>query len=244
VAPDPVKVDHVMDASAMALASTYDSLLALAASNNPRSLQRLVGSSEAGAACERQIAYKLAGTPATNYRDPLRTIVGSESHLNLAELMTQLNNGGRRWLIEQAVEFKGIPGTVDLYDRHLRTVIDWKTVLLKKLNMVKREGPPRTYITQLQLYAAGLRALGEDPRRVALLYVPLDGELSDLWAWTAPVDESIAVDAADRLERIATVVPELTPPTPDRLCPWCDHYRPGSTDLKVGCPGNSIKDKP
>jgi hypothetical protein len=245
VAPAPVKVEHVMDASAMALASTYDSLLALAASNSPRSLQRTVGSSEAGADCERQIAYKLAGTTPTNYRDPLRTIVGSESHLSLAGLMGQLNNGGARWLIEQPVIFRDIPGTVDLFDRHLHTVIDWKTCLLKKLGMVKRDGPPRTYTTQLQIYAAGLRAMGEDPRRVALLYVPLDGELSDLWAWTAPVDESIAVDAAERLERIATTAaPALTPPTPSRLCPWCDHYRPNSTDLTVGCPGNSIKDKP
>lgn len=237
--PDPEPAQPVeMDSTALALASALDSLIALGCATKPRALQRSVGASEIGSKCDRQISYALHGVPATNYRDPLRTLVGEEFHLALGELFTRLNSGSARWLIETPIIYKNLPGTVDLYDRHTATVIDWKTSTKDKIRRVRREGIPLRYKVQLQIYAAGLAALGETPRRVAVVYIPMDGELSDLWAWVSTVDEQQAIDAIERKERLELIPPERATAKPDRLCPWCNHYRPGSTDLALGCPGN------
>lgn len=228
-----------MDPTAMALATALDSLIALGSATKPRTLQVAVGSSEAGQRCDRRIAYRLHGVRPCNFRDPLRSLVGEEFHLALADMFTRLNAGSARWLVEAPILYRGMPGTVDLYDRHTRTIVDWKSSTRSKIRQVRREGPPVHYKVQLQIYAAGLRAQGEDPQRVALAYVPTDGELSDLWCWVSPVDERMAVDALDRIEKLAGVEPAEATPTPDRLCPWCSHFRPGSTDLATGCPGNT-----
>jgi PD-(D/E)XK nuclease superfamily len=239
--PEPTTEAVQTDATAMAFATALDSLIALGCATKPRSLQVAVGSSEAGQRCDRRIAYKLHGVRPCNFRDPLRSLVGEEFHYALADLFSRLNAGSARWLVEQPVLYRGMPGTVDLYDRHTLTVIDWKTSTKAKVRQVRREGPPVHYKIQLQIYAAALRLLGEDPQRVALAYLPTDGELADLWVWLSPVDERMAVDALDRVERLAGIEPADAIAKPDRLCPWCAHYRPGSTDLATGCPGNSAE---
>lgn len=235
--PEPVVVAPEMDMTAIALASAMESLIALGASVHPRNVQGELGPSDAGQRCDRRLAYKLARTPRTNFRDPLRSLVGVGVHGELATIFARLGHRTGRWLIEHPVEYRGIAGTCDLYDRYDGTVIDFKTTTLKKLAEVKRQGPPAHYLTQVQIYAAGLAEGGETPLRVALLYVPIDGALKDIWAYVRPVDTSVAFDAVDRVERLANVHPELAKPTPDRLCGWCDHYRPDSTDLRQGCPG-------
>lgn len=228
-----------MDPTALALATALDSLIALGAATTPRSLQLAIGSSEAGHKCDRRLVYKLNGVPPCNFRDPLRALFGSEAHAALADMFRRLNAGSGRFLVETPVQYRSFPGTVDLYDRHTKTVVDWKSTTKAKLRRIRSEGAPRPYQVQLQLYAAGLAEVGEEPVRVALAYLPIDGELSDLWVWTDLVRRDVADDAVDRVARLEGIKPADATPKPDRLCPWCDHYRPGSTDLGTGCPADN-----
>jgi hypothetical protein len=78
--------------------------------------------------------------------------------------------------------------------------------------------------------------MGERVDRVALAYVPVDSDLAGVYVWSEPFDRSIADAAIDRREALTATAPADAVPTPTRLCPWCAHYRPGSTDVSVACP--------
>ena len=235
--PEIDRTPEPMDPTAMAFAATYGALISVGAATSPRSLQLDVGASEIGAGCDRQIAYKAHGVPAVNFRDPLRTLAGTGLHSALAEVFTRLNHNTARYLVETAVTYRNLRGTVDLYDRATRAVVDWKSADKKKIRYIRHDGVNVSYQTQVQIYAAGLKEAGEDPLKVAVVFVPFDGEISDIWAWVAPVNRQVADDAIDRYERLTEHTPNVTPATPSRLCPWCDHHMPGSTNLWVGCPG-------
>lgn len=210
----------------------------------PRSQQKAIGMSEVGGQCDREIAYKLAGTTPTRFDDdPMVTIVGTGIHLVLADMFRRIDAGRGRWLIERPVEYMGIPGSADAYDRRKRLLIDWKSTAKAKIRRIAKDGPPQRYIIQSQLYAQALRAIGEDPQQIAIVYLARDGGLNDLFVWPLPVDKSIA-DAA--VARITTIKKELEvknagsfTPTPSNLCGWCDYCQPDSTNPNIGCRGKA-----
>ena len=239
--PQPYESAPVIaDAEAYALAGVYRTLIGIGAATATRTLQRTIGSSELGYACDRRLAYRLSETPVTNTRDPLVTLLGTGWHAAMAETFARINGlTGGRFLVEQPVMYRDIPGQCDLYDKTLATVVDWKSSTLDKISHLKRQGPALPYQVQVQCYASGLIELGHDVRNVALVFVPRDGKtLDQIWVWRTKYDRKVADDAIDRLEALRGKAPQDVPATPDRLCPWCSHYLPGSTDLSVGCPGN------
>jgi hypothetical protein len=244
--PEPSRKEPVFDPEAFALGRELASLIGLGLATDRRSLQTTIGSSEIGWLCDRRVAYKSHGVPATNIQiraDPLRRAIGTGMHLVLADVFRRLDCGSGRFLIEQPVTYQGIPGTADLVHRIGRVVVDWKTAKKAKIAMVRRDGVPRHYQVQVQIYAAGLIEAGEDITHVAVVYLPIDCDKDEgldlLHVWLAPVDRAIADDAVQRYERIGATRPEHTPARPDRLCAYCNHYLPGSTALAVGCPGNT-----
>jgi hypothetical protein len=96
---------------------------------------------------------------------------------------------------------------------------------------------------QSQLYAQALRGIGEDPQRIAIVYLARDGKLDDLFVWPLTVDKLVADNAVSRL---ASIRKELEvknagsiTPTPTSLCGWCDWCQPGSTNTNIGCPGKA-----
>jgi hypothetical protein len=211
-----------------------------AAYTSERSLQTSLGSSEAGHQCDRRIAYKLAGVPAVNLRDPLRSLLGVGWHAAMADLFRRVDAGSGRYLVEARVTYRGVPGTLDLFDRYTHTVVDWKTSRKSNVMHLRHDGPRKHQTVQVQLYAAGLAQQGEDVRYVALAFVPTDADsLQDLWLWRAPYDQAVADAAIDRVNTLTGVSPGNVQCVPDRLCPWCAHYRPASDDLNVGCPGRA-----
>lgn len=215
----------------------------MAEATSRRSTQDHIGPSELGTACDRQLAYRLAGTRKVNHPDPLRVIFGSGLHAALQEMFTRIDGGSGRFLVEHPVSYRGVSGTVDLYDSRRAAVIDWKSTTKGKLRDIRRRGPNDKYKIQAHTYGAALAAAGYPVRLVALAFVPLDGELADTYVWTAPLDTTVADEAIDRLDRLRAqydteaFTPADFTPTPTRLCPWCSHYRPESADLAIGCPG-------
>nr|WP_237418441.1 PD-(D/E)XK nuclease family protein [Actinomadura rayongensis] len=153
--------------------------------------------------------------------------------------MRAVDGGAGRFLVEHRVSYRGVSGTADLYDRRERLAVDWKTTKKAKIRALRRSGAaPRNYVTQLQTYGAGLAAAGESPERVALVWLPVDGTLSDVHAWVTPYDRAVADAAIDRLESLRGLTPAAVAASPSRLCEWCDWYQPGGGD---GCPGAGEK---
>ena len=227
------------DPEAYALECALRSLVHIGAVTSERSRQRAIGASGVGELCARQLAHRAAGTRPSNVPDPLRALIGTGVHSAMAGLLVRLDAGSGRFLVEHPVRYRGVPGTVDLFDRLTGTVVDWKTAHLAKLRHVQQSGPPSHYVVQLQIYGAALAAAGETVRALALAYVPLDGTLDELWVWRTTPDPRAADAAINRLnaivgaelESVARPDPSTVEASPSALCRWCPYYLPGVMQL-------------
>lgn len=214
--------------------------------DDERGRQRTIGASQVGTECARQLAFRQAGTRPSNVPDPLRALVGRGMHGALAGLMERIDCGAGRLLVEQPIRYRGVPGTVDLFDRVDGLVVDWKTTTLAKIKRVRESGPPSSYVVQLQLYAAGLESAGETVRALALCYLPVDGTLVDVFVWRTVPDRRAADAAVDKLnarigaelESVARPDPSTVAASPSALCRWCDYYKPGVAS-STSCAGDT-----
>jgi len=167
------------------------------------------------------------------------------------------SDGRPRYKIEERVTVRDSPieaavvaGSCDLFDRATGTVWDWKLVGHTSQDEYRRKGPGPQYRTQAHLYGLGQENAGETVKRVAICFVARYHELR-VHVWTEPYQRQVAEQSLARLDAIRA---RLTSPEaaasdygPDwwsqiptseqakcRFCPW---FKPGSTDLTVGCPG-------
>jgi hypothetical protein len=230
--------------------------------NAPRSLQKRLGPSEVGDPCERRLSYKELDWPAVRTdHDPAASIIGTGFHTWMEEAFalrqTTLPDGRPRYRIEERVTVRQAPieaatvaGSSDLYDRATGTVWDWKLVGHTSLDNYRRKGPGPQYRTQAHLYGLGQENAGETPKRVAICFVGRYHELR-VHVWTESYQRQIALDALARLDAIRA---RLTGPAAQASdydhawwsqiptselakCRFCEWFKPGSTDLTVGCPG-------
>jgi hypothetical protein len=235
--PVPAPADPVDEPNpdATALESWASRAITQIAATMPRSLQAAVGFSEL-AGCERKLAYQVATTAAGNHPDPLASSIGTGFHSWLAEGFERLNSG--RYRIEVPVQYRGVPGTADLVDlADPVTVVDWKTSKLRNIRTRRRVGPSKSQRVQIHGYGTALAAAGIPVKRVALVYIPVDGVLADVFAWSEPLNPALVDKAIDRLERISQLTPEQARPEPSPLCPWCPYYRNPATAGPAGCLG-------
>lgn len=212
------------------------------AANRPRSLQTAVGCSALGTVCQRQLAFRVANVPTSRRRQPSWVAtIGVSVHAYLETVFA----GGDRWLTEQpvVVEHDGVtvPGTVDLYDKHTRTVVDFKVVGDSTLNKARRGDVSDQYLTQVNLYGLGLTQAGHNVANVAVLFLPKTKELSDAVFVDRPFDATLARSAMSRYASIVLAVrngatPKDFTPT-DAPCMWCDWYDPNSSDYDKACRG-------
>lgn len=235
-APAP-RAEPILDPHALVLGEVLADRIHTLAATSERSSQVAIGFSEVGGDCQRKLAHRLAGTAVSHRADPWPALVGTGVHTVLAEGFTRVDAGVGRFLVEHRVSYRGVVGTADLYDRRLRTVVDWKTTTKAKIARIRRMGPPASYSVQLQGYAAGLAEQGYDPAWVALAYLPTDGTVADMYIHLGPVDLGVIDAAVDRLDHIATTPLTETAMAPSPLCNWCPFYAPKTTDLSTGCPG-------
>jgi hypothetical protein len=211
--------------------------------SRPRSRQKDLGPSEAGNPCNRRLAYRLLGASGVNTdSDPWPAIVGTAVHSWLEKAFSADPD---RYDTEVKVELPTyMRGTVDLVDKHTKTVIDHKVLGLTSLKRFKAEGPGEQYRTQVHLYACGLRLEGYEIDHVAIAAWSRSGALKDAHYWTEPYDETL-VEATlrriDALREVTAMGREALPliPTADANCTWCPFYVPAVTDVTEGCPGHA-----
>lgn len=210
----------------------------------PRTQQVAIGPSELGDPCDRALAYKAMGNLPVNYSDPLKANLGTAFHEFVMRALIASSPG--RYLTEFPVEYRGVSGSVDIFDRWYGRLVDLKTTSKSKISRVRFKGVTQGHKVQVQTYAAGLIAAGENVRSATLLYVPTDGTLADVYAASLPIDVSVADAAIDRLEAIQNRVMDGEHPaefeafvTP--LCGWCPAYRPNGPLTSRSCPGGTAE---
>jgi len=242
------------------IAAEYREIVKRYAAYQPRTLQKYLGPSELGSPCDRQVAGKMAGLPATNHvADPWPSLVGTWCHEGMADCFIKANafdTYGRRFLAETRVAgHPNHPGTSDLYDWKYKAVVDHKFLGDTTHAKIQRaDGPPRKYVVQILLYAQGFRNMGFPVERVILAAWPrTKSKIAGLYIWERPhTPDDIALleevntqtdtryawatalaDGRCRLEDVP-MVPD------DDECYFCPFYRPQSAyDEKIqGCPGN------
>lgn len=230
---------------------------------HPRSQQVALGPSEVGHPCSRRLGYKMLGYDETPGEPNWKATVGTAIHAWLEDVMTDDNPAQRealgvdvtRWVVEATVSCgelggRDLAGHCDLYDRVTGTVVDWKTVGPTQLKKYKAHGPGAQYRAQAHLYGRGWARRGQTVRRVAVMFLPRNGELKEAYWWSEPYDEQIAVDALARANAAHAVVtalgdralPHLA--TADAFCRLCPYYLARSTDLAKGCPGDEAAQQP
>lgn len=212
----------------------------------PRSKQKAIGPSEAGTECTRKLAYKLLDWPVSNPSSSgnWAAQVGTAIHAHLADIFAKLDD----YEVEQRVQIRSnLSGTVDLFHIPSGTVIDWKTT-----NNVesKRRNPSKQNNVQVQLYGYGKARSGAVVNHVALIYVPVTGDLSQMHVELSAYDEQVALDALRRIDNIYEFLstvdvesnPSMWPHIPvetSRLCNYCPYFKPYSSDLSQGCNGDT-----
>jgi hypothetical protein len=230
--------------------------IAGAINSHPRSLQERIGPSEMGSPCLRRTGFRLSGiSPVPKVQDshsvPWRPTVGTAVHRWLADVFDMLDPLHESWLTEHSVmvgtvDGQDVWGSCDLYHRDSATVVDWKVVGASTLRAVRANGPSDVYRTQVHLYGQGFRNAGQQVRHVAIMFLPMAGELADAVWWTEPFSEGIAADAlatvgglakALRLAGPDVVIPAL--PTAQHYCTGCPWFSYGADSTShTMCPGH------
>jgi hypothetical protein len=217
--------------------------------NAPRSQQKRIGLSEVGEICVRKISYKLLDWEKTNpATDPWASISGTAIHTWLADAFAEFPD---RYLVEHPVKVtEELGGTMDLFDKQNKIVIDHKCVGATSMRSRKKDGMTYQQRIQINLYGLGIEnELGVGSvSKVALAFYPLGGRLDGLHTIVEPYNRQLALDAIQRLEDTQVLLwqldPEanpknwdLIPTTPTKSCSYCPWFLPFSKDGSQGCPG-------
>lgn len=143
-----------------------------------RSMQREIGWSEIGG-CRRRAGYRMAGTEPTNPGSSVQAVMGTAIHSAVQDVLRDLAQPGD--MVEEEVRFAGILGHFDRYEAATQTLIDVKTTSSRWLKTIKRDGPPRNTLWQINGYAASLVAQGTPVKRVVLDYLARDTGEEHRW---------------------------------------------------------------
>lgn len=220
-----------------------------------RGAQTHLGPSGIGNSCDRRIALELMRVPACNPGDDSwASWVGTQVHRGLAEMFEWANHGTGRFATEVGLEFPVVlmpRGTTDLIDRTLMLVLDHKIQGAPSAADLKAYGPAEYYQVQAHTYGYGARLKGEEIEQVAITSWPRDrASLNNLYTWTAPYDESVALKAIARVEKISERITSIEPgpgipalleigrlfPTANS-CKYCPFHAAGDRLGERGCQG-------
>jgi hypothetical protein len=216
----------------------------------PRSQQVYLGPSEVGEKCTRKLAYKLLAWDKVNdsSNGNWASQVGTAIHSHLEKIFAKMP---QRYEVEEKVKIRAnLSGTIDLFDKELGIVLDWKTTSPSNLQVRKREGATDQNVIQTMLYAYGKAQQGVTVNFVGLIYLPTGGSITDMYVELHPYDEQVALDALARLDSIYTLLStvdveanpqmwSMIPIVPSRLCNYCPYFLPFSDDPSKACAGDT-----
>ena len=197
-------------------------------SESERSLQRDIGPSEIGG-CRRRVWHRLQNDPPVNDTLGMAAFMGTAIHEKIERRLRDLNDD--RYMVEVEVEFNGLMGHVDVYDRVGREVIDWKTITLKKSRFFASD----QQWLQVHIYGLLLIENGFPVDRVSLVGIPRDGNERDVVVRSEEFRRDVAEEGLAWLESVRG---ELFAPEPTKPVSFCRDYCQFWVESGVGgCPG-------
>lgn len=183
-----------------------------------RTVQTDLGPSQIGMACTRCLARHVLGRPRErDFDDPWCRIIGTAVHAWLEKAAAHSNDvgGAAMWRTEMRVrpdtDLLPAGGSLDLWDVWRHTVIDHKIVGTEPLRKYRLNGPGIQYRRQGHLYGYGVAKAGGTVENVAIAFWPRGGRLSELYVWTEPYSEAIAIEALDRYRLVRDQARALGP---------------------------------
>lgn len=231
----------------------------------PRSQQRAVGPSDLSSPCDRKIAFQILGVePVAQFEVNGYAWVGTGIHFQMEAACAHDNTvrlslvtpgypakhivdlPAARWRTEVSVAVPVtdtviLRGHADAYDRHTKTVIDWKSRGASVPDAKTRD----KHHTQLLAYALGLIVAGYEVEHCAAVYIPRNGTLDQIEVDTRPFDHAAADALLARYANLITaagigtsVLPLLGTGDDCRFCPW---WNPNAWVDGLGCSGHDTK---
>jgi hypothetical protein len=215
----------------MTIANELIKALNSSSKGSARSQQKQVGPSEIGG-CRKKTWLRLNGYESTNPNTlRLAAIMGTAIHTYIEQAFERQDPFQDKYQLEVEVEYEGLMGHVDMYDKENKEVVDWKTV--KKSNLTYF--PSKQQRMQVQLYGYLLNKNNVEVNTVTLVAIPRDGDERDIVFHSEPYDESVALDGLKWLEEVKAM---KEAPAPEKDAFFCQHYC-GFYDKsgKAGCMG-------
>jgi hypothetical protein len=244
------------DPAAVALKQELAEIIMWSERNAPRSRQLSIGPSEVGHACDRRLAYRIAGAaPVNTEADPWPAIVGTSIHDWLEKAVNRYQSQVRDlgYLTELRVYPDAmVKGRSDLFNVTTGTVVDYKSAGTEVMRKIRKGEIPDAYQVQVQVYGLGHERAGRKVNSVALVFYPRSGWLDDAVVWLRPYDRSVALAALQRVYAIADLLIDfdiernphrfqLIEATPGDACVWCPYLLKESyvdtPASEKGCPG-------
>lgn len=217
--------------------------------NRPRgrSAQAMLGPSEIGSECDRKLVYRLMGITPVSHGGGVKwpAYVGTGVHSQMEAMSQWLDADRGRFLVEHRVKIidDELEGTLDLYDRMHKRVIDWKAPSARAVRKYKINGPGDQYFYQGQLYGYGLARQGENPKEIAIVFMARDASSLEQGLHVEVFDYQPSkaremIDKYKRLKEAAETVesPLQVKPTPSNLCQYCPFFAPG---VEGACSGST-----
>jgi hypothetical protein len=201
----------------MTIANELIKALTSSSKGSARSQQKQVGPSEIGG-CRKKTWLRLNGYQSTNPNTlRLAAIMGTAIHTYIEQAFDRQDPFQERYQLEVEVEYEGLMGHVDMYDKENKEVVDWKTV--KKSNLTYF--PSKQQRMQVQLYGYLLNKNNVEVNTVTLVAIPRDGDERDIVFHSEPYDESVALDGLKWLEDVKAM---KEAPAPEKDAFFCQHY--------------------
>lgn len=207
--------------------------------SSTRGQQTDIGPSQIGG-CSRKLWLQLHGNEKTN-NDLLRfsSMMGTAIHQYIQDAFHRLDPFQERYVLEQEVydEHTQLRGHVDMFDKQLGEVIDWKSTKLRNLNYF----PSTQQRWQVQLYGYLIKTvMGLEVNSVTLVAIPRDGTENDIVYHSEPFNMNVVNDALAWLSEVKFA---KHPPAPEKDAVFCRNYCEfyDKTGMK-GCAGRLKSD--
>ena len=189
--------------------------------NHPRSLQKIIGPSSLGSACDRCLITELAGLLADDESAPWLPTIGHAVHDWLEGVVIKhlMTTGSDRYIPEGRVSVGTvggltIDGNSDVLDLHTGTVVDYKCTGTTTLRKVAKNGPSLTYQRQAQLYGKGWENAGFVVKSVAVWMLPRNGfTIGSGYLWQVDYDRADAEATIARADMFAQAIGMFGPET-------------------------------
>ena len=202
-----------------------------------RSNQVQIGPSELGG-CRRKVYYRLHDQHPTNDNEmKLAAIMGTAIHAAIENAIQLADPDGKKYIVEQEVEWGDMKAHIDLWIPETGDVVDWKTVKKNNLSYF----PSTQQRWQVQVYGYLLDKSGKGkPVNVNLVAIPRDGDERDIKVHSEPYDPSIAEEALRWLEEVKQAEAAPEPERDENYCKfYCKYYDASGV---IGCVGLKKKD--